>query len=99
MAGNTFGKLLQITTFGESHGASIGGILDGVPSGLSIDIESIQSELDRRRPGTSQLTTARKEHDIVEIFSGVIKNEDESLITTGTPVGFGIQNNDAKSVK
>ncbi|MGY8902442.1 MAG: chorismate synthase, partial [Flavobacteriales bacterium] len=55
MAGNTFGKLLQITTFGESHGASIGGILDGVPSGLTIDIESIQSELDRRRPGTSHL--------------------------------------------
>jgi len=97
MAGNTFGKLLQITTFGESHGASIGGILDGVPSGLTIDIESIQDELNRRRPGTSHLTTARKEHDIVEILSGVIKNEDESLSSTGTPVGFCIQNKDAKS--
>jgi chorismate synthase len=97
MAGNTFGKLLQITTFGESHGTSIGGILDGVPSGLTIDIEAIQSELNRRRPGTSHLTTSRKEQDIIEIHSGVLKNEDDNLISIGTPIGFGIVNKDAKS--
>jgi chorismate synthase len=97
MAGNTFGKLLQITTFGESHGASIGGILDGIPSGLSIDIEKIQSELDRRRPGASDITTSRKEQDIIEILSGVLKSDDDTFISTGTPIGFSIKNQDAKS--
>jgi chorismate synthase len=97
MAGNTFGKLLQITTFGESHGASIGGVLDGIPSGLSIDIERVQSELNRRRPGVSDITTSRNEQDVLEILSGILKNDDDTFISTGTPIGFGIKNQDTKS--
>jgi len=92
MSGNTFGKLLQITTFGESHGASIGGIIDGMPAGLIIDLEQIQIELDRRRPGSSEITTKRTEKDLVEISSGIINQT-----TTGTPIGFRIENTDAKS--
>ena len=98
MSGNTFGKLLQITTFGESHGLSIGGILDGLPAGLTIDLEQVQNELDRRRPGSSEITTPRNEKDLVEFFSGLIinesdndpsnKSENQLFISTGTPIGF-----------
>ncbi|WP_435622476.1 chorismate synthase [Flagellimonas sp.] len=92
MAGNSFGDLFRLTTFGESHGRAIGGILDGCPAGLSLDMEQIQSELDRRRPGQSAIVTQRKEPDTVEIYSGVFEGK-----TTGTPIGFVIHNANQKS--
>jgi chorismate synthase len=92
MAGNTFGTLFRITTFGESHGHAIGGIVDGCPAGLALDSEAVQSELDRRRPGQSHLTTPRKERDTVEWLSGVYEG-----VTTGAPIGFMLRNEDTKS--
>jgi chorismate synthase len=92
VAGNSFGKLFNITTFGESHGPAIGVIVDGMPSGLSIDGEFIQNELARRRPGQSNIVTQRKEVDQVEILSGVFEGK-----STGTPIGMIIKNKDAKS--
>jgi chorismate synthase len=92
MAGNTFGMLFQLTTFGESHGAAIGGVVDGCPAGLRIDESFIQQALDRRRPGQSNLTTQRKETDKVELLSGIFQGK-----TTGSPIGFVIRNNDAHS--
>ncbi|WP_459899516.1 chorismate synthase [Campylobacter concisus] len=89
---NTFGKKLTLTTFGESHGVAIGGVIDGLPAGLKIDADFIQSELDRRRPGQSNFTTARDEADKIEIFSGVFDG-----ISTGAPIGFAIFNNNQKS--
>jgi chorismate synthase len=87
MAGNTFGTIFKLTTFGESHGSSIGGIVDGCPAGLKLDIEFIQNELSKRKPGQSKITTQRKEDDKVEILSGIFEG-----ITTGTPIGFMIKN-------
>ena len=92
MPGNTFGKQLRLTTFGESHGPALGGVLDGLPAGIQVDLERIQSELQRRRPGQSRLTTARKEEDGVTLLSGIFEGR-----TTGTPVGFTIENQDARS--
>jgi chorismate synthase len=92
MAGNTFGKIFCLTTFGESHGIAIGGIIDGCPSGLSIDESFVQSELDRRRPGQSKIVTQRKEPDKVEFLSGIFEGK-----TTGTPIAFLIRNEDQKS--
>lgn len=92
MAGNTFGVLFRVTTFGESHGLAIGGVVDGCPAGLKIDLDEIQQALDRRKPGQSELTTQRKESDTVEILSGVFKG-----ITTGSPIGFVIKNDDQRS--
>src|SRR4051812_39471005 len=92
MPGNTFGTLFKLTTFGESHGPAIGGIIDGCPAGLKIDPEFIQQELDRRRPGQSHITTQRKESDIVEFQSGIFEG-----LSTGTPIGFVIKNEDPKS--
>ncbi|PJA08356.1 MAG: chorismate synthase [Flavobacteriales bacterium CG_4_10_14_0_2_um_filter_32_8] len=92
MAGNSIGKIFQLTTFGESHGTAIGGVVDGCPAGLKLDISFIQEELDKRKPGQSLLTTQRKEEDVVEILSGVFEG-----ITTGTPIGFIIKNNNSKS--
>jgi chorismate synthase len=92
MAGNTFGNLFRLTTFGESHGPAIGGVIDGCPAGVVIDDVYIQVELDRRRPGQSDLTTSRKESDRVQILSGVLNG-----IATGAPIGFLIQNEDQKS--
>lgn len=92
MAGNSFGKSFVLTTFGESHGTAIGGIIDGCPAGLEIDVNFIQSELDKRKPGQSKITTQRKESDRVEILSGVFEG-----ISTGTPIGFMIKNQDQKS--
>ncbi|HEX8517124.1 MAG TPA: chorismate synthase [Bacteroidia bacterium] len=89
MAGNTFGKLFTLTSFGESHGEAVGGIIDGCPAGLMIDLDFIQGELDRRRPGQSAITTQRKESDKVEFLSGIFGNK-----TTGTPIGFVIKNED-----
>lgn len=92
MAGNTFGKVFQLTTFGESHGKAIGGIIQGCPAGLFIDEDFIAEEMSKRRPGQSQLTTERNEADRVEILSGVYENT-----SLGTPIGFIIRNNDQKS--
>ena len=89
---NTFGKRLRLTTFGESHGKAIGCILDGVPAGLKIDEEFIQSQLDRRKPGKSDIETARKEDDKVEILSGVFEG-----VSTGTPIAMVIFNTNQKS--
>jgi chorismate synthase len=92
MAGNTFGKIFKLTTFGESHGEAIGGIIDGCPSGLKLDFEAIQNELNRRKPGQSEIVTQRKEPDSVEFLSGIFEG-----LTTGTPIGFTIQNTNQKS--
>lgn len=92
MAGNTFGEIFKVTTFGESHGAGIGLVIDGCPAGFQLDLEHIQSELNRRRPGQSRIVTQRKENDEFSILSGVINN-----ITTGTPLSFFIHNEDQKS--
>lgn len=92
MAGNSIGSIFRLTTFGESHGIAIGGIIDGCPSGVSININDVQTELNRRKPGQSKITTQRKEGDFIELLSGVFEGE-----TTGTPIGFLIRNSDAKS--
>ena len=92
MAGNTFGNLFKLTTFGESHGVAIGGIIDGCPSGVTLDLEAIQQELDRRKPGQSAIVTQRKEPDTVEFYSGIFEG-----VTTGTPIGFVIKNANQKS--
>lgn len=92
MAGNTFGKIFSFTSFGESHGVAIGGIIDGCPSGISIDVNFIQSELDRRKPGQSKITSPRSEADIVEFLSGIFDGK-----STGTPIGFIIKNKDQQS--
>ena len=92
MPGNSFGKMFRLTTFGESHGIAIGGIIDGCPAGLDIDIEKVQQDLDRRRPGQSAIVTQRKEPDTVEFLSGVFEGK-----STGTPIGFMIKNSNQKS--
>ncbi|MCS7162774.1 MAG: chorismate synthase [Bacteroidia bacterium] len=88
---NTFGRALRITTFGESHGPGIGVVLDGLPSGVSISVEAIQAELDRRRPGTSPYTSPRREADRVEVLSGLYTGR-----TTGAPLALWIANTDAR---
>ncbi|WP_108869254.1 chorismate synthase [Aquimarina aquimarini] len=92
MAGNTFGNLFKVTTFGESHGVAIGGIIDGCPSGVKLDFDAIQKELNRRKPGQSAIVTQRKEPDTVEFYSGIFEG-----VTTGTPIGFAIKNANQKS--
>ncbi|WP_353779952.1 chorismate synthase [Winogradskyella sp. 3972H.M.0a.05] len=92
MAGNTFGKLFKLSTFGESHGPAIGGVIDGCPAGLKLDLEAIQNELNRRKPGQSEIVTQRKEPDTVEFYSGIFEET-----TTGTPIGFIIHNTNQKS--
>ena len=89
---NSIGRLFRLTTFGESHGDSIGGILDGCPAGLSLDFELIQSELDRRKPGQSTITTERKESDVVKFRSGIFEGK-----TTGASIGFSIVNSNQNS--
>jgi len=89
---NTIGKLFTFTSFGESHGRGIGGIVDGCPAGIDVDIEFIQSELDRRRPGQSDISTPRKEGDKVDILSGTFEGK-----TTGTPIAFVIWNENQHS--
>ncbi|NLX66159.1 MAG: chorismate synthase [Bacteroidales bacterium] len=84
---NTFGTIFRLTSFGESHGVGVGGVIDGCPPGLEIDMDFIQSELDRRRPGQSRITTPRKESDKVEFLSGIFENK-----TTGAPIGFLVRN-------
>tara|TARA_X000000950_G_scaffold84949_1_gene106901 strand:+ start:32349 stop:33413 length:1065 start_codon:yes stop_codon:yes gene_type:complete len=92
VAGNKFGNLFSLTTFGESHGLAIGGIIDGCPAGVKIDQKIIQQDLDRRKPGQSKIVSQRKENDIVEIFSGIFEGK-----STGTPIGFIIKNKDQKT--
>ncbi len=92
MAGNSFGKIFQLTTFGESHGAGVGGILDGCPAGISLDIEQVQNELTRRRPGQSAYTTPRDEKDKIEFLSGLFDGK-----TTGTPIAFLVRNTNQNS--
>lgn len=93
MAGNSIGTIFKLSTFGESHGKAIGGIIDGCPSGLKVDLDFIQTELDRRKPGQSKIVTQRKESDTVVFLSGIFDG-----ITTGTPIGFMIENEDQKSI-
>lgn len=92
MAGNTYGNRFRVTTFGESHGVAIGGIIDGCPAGITLDLEAIQQELDRRKPGQSKIVTQRKEADEVKFLSGIFEDK-----TTGTPIGFMIENTNSKS--
>jgi len=92
MSGNTFGKLFQVTTYGESHGKALGCIIDGCPPQLEISTDDIQYELNRRKPGQSDVTTQRKEDDVVEILSGVFEGK-----TLGTPISFIIYNQDQRS--
>jgi chorismate synthase len=92
MSGNTFGNIFRLTTFGESHGAGIGGIIDGCPAGVPVQPELIQEQLDRRRPGQSAIVTQRKEGDRIQILSGIFEGK-----TTGTPIGFFIENTNQKS--
>lgn len=92
MSGNTFGNIFRVTTYGESHGEAIGGIIDGCPSGLKIDEVFIQNELLKRKPGQSRITTQRKEDDKVRFLSGIFDG-----VTTGTPIGFIIENTNQKS--
>jgi len=92
MSGNTFGKLFSVTTFGESHGAALGCIIDGCPPGLELSSSDLQHDLNRRKPGQSRYTTQRKEDDEVEILSGVFEG-----VTTGTPIGLMVRNQDQKS--
>ncbi len=92
MAGNSFGQIFRITTFGESHGEAIGVIIDGCPAQLAVDLDYIQGELDKRKPGQSKITTQRKESDTVKILSGVFEGK-----TTGTPIAMIIPNEDQRS--
>ncbi|HMB62705.1 MAG TPA: chorismate synthase [Eudoraea sp.] len=92
MAGNTFGTIFKLTTFGESHGPAIGGVIDGCPAGIQIDLEAIQGDLERRKPGQSAIVTQRKEPDTVVFYSGIFEGK-----TTGTPIGFVIHNTNQKS--
>lgn len=91
MAGSTFGTVFRLTTFGESHGMAIGGVLDGFPAGLRMDLGQVQTELDRRRPGSTPLGTTRNESDRIEVLSGLHEG-----VTLGTPIGFMLRNEDAR---
>ena len=92
MSGNTFGQIFTLTSFGESHGPAIGGVIDGCPPGMELNESDIQIDLDRRKPGTSKFVTQRKEDDSVEILSGVFEG-----VTTGAPIGLIIRNKDQRS--
>lgn len=99
MAGNSFGEILRVSTFGESHGTAMGGMLDGMPAGIWMDVAAVQAALDRRRPGQNDLTTERKESDRVQFLSGFHPEPDAQgrLQTLGTPIGFLIPNEDRRS--
>ena len=92
MSGNSIGKNFVVTTFGESHGPSLGAVVDGCPPGLPLSEEDLQIDLDRRKPGQSKFTTQRKESDTVKILSGVFEG-----VTTGTPIGLLVENEDQRS--
>ncbi|MCJ8289445.1 MAG: chorismate synthase [Crocinitomicaceae bacterium] len=92
MSGSSYGTIFKLSTFGESHGTAIGGVIDGVPSNIQLDLDAIQHELDRRKPGQSSIVTQRKESDTVQFLSGIFEGK-----TTGAPIGFIIPNEDQKS--
>jgi chorismate synthase len=92
MPGNSFGKVLRLTSFGESHGKAIGGVIDGFPAGVKIDLDFVQNELERRRPGQSKWVTSRQEADRLEVLSGIFEGK-----STGTPIGFLVWNKDQHS--
>jgi chorismate synthase len=92
MSGSSFGTIFKLTSFGESHGLAVGGVIEGVPPGIELDFEAIQNELDRRKPGQSAIVTQRKESDTVVFQSGIFEGK-----TTGTPIGFYIENENQKS--
>ncbi|WP_143392442.1 chorismate synthase, partial [Flavobacterium psychrophilum] len=92
MSGNSYGKIFKITTFGESHGEALGGIIDGCPPNIILDLDAIQIEMQRRKPGQSSIVTQRKEADEVQFLSGIFEGK-----TTGTPIGFIIKNTNQKS--
>lgn len=92
MAGNSFGKLFCLTSFGESHGTAVGGVVEGCPAGIELSVEVIQRELNRRRPGQSDVSTPRKEEDQIEILSGIFEGQ-----TTGMPIGFLVRNQNQNS--
>ena len=94
MYNNTFGNIFRLTSFGESHGKGIGGVIDGFPAGIHIDMDFIQKELDRRKPGQSAITTARKESDQVEFLSGIYDG-----VSTGCPIGFVVWNTNQHSLQ
>lgn len=89
---NSFGEIFRLTSFGESHGPAVGGVIDGMPAGIDIDIDRVQHELDRRRPGQSAIVTPRKEADRVKVLSGLFEGK-----TTGTPIGFAVENENQHS--
>ena len=91
MSGNTIGKLFKLTTFGESHGEALGGIIEGCPSGIELDLNAIKTEMSRRKPGQSSIVTQRKEKDDVQFLSGIFEGK-----TTGTPISIIIYNEDKK---
>ena len=92
MAGSTYGKIFQITTWGESHGPALGVVVDGCPAGLSLSSDDIQAYLDRRKPGQTKIATPRKENDAVDILSGVFEGK-----TTGTPISMMVRNTSQRS--
>ena len=92
MAGNSFGNIFKVTTFGESHGDALGGIIDGCPPGIHLDLAIIRNDMQRRKPGQSSIVTQRKEEDEVQFLSGIFDGK-----TTGTPIGFIIPNTNQKS--
>ncbi|MCM2294516.1 chorismate synthase [Allorhizobium sp. BGMRC 0089] len=97
MSHNSFGHLFRVTTWGESHGPALGAVVDGCPPGLRFGLDDIQIWLDRRKPGQSRFVTQRREADLVKVLSGVMPQEDESFITTGTPISLMIENTDQRS--
>ncbi|MBU6474211.1 MAG: chorismate synthase, partial [Alphaproteobacteria bacterium] len=98
MSDNTIGQLFRVTTFGESHGAGIGCVVDGCPPGIALSEDDIQADLDRRKPGSSKFVTQRREPDKVRILSGVFQDERmKEQVTTGTPIALLIENVDQKS--
>lgn len=92
MAGNTIGKIFRLSSFGESHGVAVGGMIDGCPAGVNLSVEAIQRELNRRRPGQSEISTPREEDDEIELFSGIFEGK-----TTGMPIGFAVRNKNQNS--
>ena len=92
MAGSTYGKIFQITSWGESHGAALGVVVDGCPSGLALCADDIQAYLDRRKPGQTKIATQRREEDVVEILSGIFEGK-----TTGTPISMMVRNTSQRS--
>ena len=92
MSGNIYGTLFRLATYGESHGPAIGGVIDGCPAGIKLDLDAIQNDLNRRKPGQSSIVTQRKEPDEVSFYSGIFEGK-----TTGTPIGFAIHNTNQKS--